>query len=329
MAVIAGNPTHGKLLGDGHMNAVELLNHREAPVASPLDATTIATIISPASLAARSDSNEPGKTKPVRNERLRPLLALVPYVTRYRAKSLAALVALTVASMATLAVPLAVRRMIDFGFTADGVSMINSYFSVMILVVVVLALASASRLYLVTTLGERIVADLRRQVFAHLASLSPVFFDTAHSGELVSRLTADTTQIKAAVVVSISTALRNFMLFAGASVMMVVSSPRLSGFVLAIIPLIVLPLVAFGRSVKTLSRGAQDTLADASAYASELIGAIRTLQAFTNERLATTRFGLEVERAYEAACRSTRARAFLTAIVIFLIFASVVVDRLA
>jgi ATP-binding cassette subfamily B protein len=156
-----------------------------------------------------------------------------------------------------------------------------------------------------------------------------VFFDTAHSGELVSRLTADTTQIKAAVVVSISTALRNFMLFAGASVMMVVSSPRLSGFVLAIIPLIVLPLVAFGRSVKTLSRGAQDTLADASAYASELIGAIRTLQAFTNERLATTRFGLEVERAYEAACRSTRARAFLTAIVIFLIFASVVVDRLA
>jgi ATP-binding cassette subfamily B protein len=194
----------------------------------------------------------------------------------------------------------------------------------MIVVVAVLALASASRVYLVTTLGERIVADLRRDVFSHLTSLSPSFFDTASSGELVSRLTADTTQIKAAVVVSISTALRNFMLFAGAATMMVVSSPRLSGAVIAVIPLIVLPLVGFGRKVRSLSRGAQDTLGQASSYAAELIGAMRTLQAFTNERLATGRFGLEVEHAYVAARNSTRARAFLTAIVIFLIFSSIV-----
>jgi ATP-binding cassette subfamily B protein len=214
--------------------------------------------------------------------------------------------------------------MIDFGFTAGGVSMINSYFSLMIGVVAMLALASASRVYLVTTLGERIVADLRRDVFSHLTSLSPSFFDSASSGELVSRLTADTTQIKAAVVVSISTALRNFMLFLGASTMMVVSSPRLSGTVIAVIPLIVLPLVAFGRKVRKLSRGAQATLADASAYAAELIGAMRTLQAFTNERLATGRFDHEVERAYDAARNSTRARAFLTAIVIFLVFSSIV-----
>jgi ATP-binding cassette subfamily B protein len=125
-------------------------------------------------------------------------------MARHRIKALDALVALTVASLATLVVPVAVRRMIDFGFTADSVSMINSYFSLMIAVVAVLALASASRLYLVTTLGERIVADLRRDVFSHLTSLSPAFFDSASSGELVSRLTADTTQIKAAVVVSIS-----------------------------------------------------------------------------------------------------------------------------
>jgi ATP-binding cassette subfamily B protein len=194
----------------------------------------------------------------------------------------------------------------------------------MIAVVAVLAGASAMRYYLVITLGERIVADLRRDVFNHLTSLSPSFFDTAHSGELVSRLTADTTQIKSAVGASVSIALRNLVLFIGASAMMVVSSPKLSGFVLAVIPLIVLPLVAFGRRVQKLSRGAQDTLADASSYASELIGAIRTLQAFTNERLAEMRFGKEVERAYEAARNSTRARAYLTAIVIFLIFASVV-----
>ncbi|MGL4557580.1 MAG: ABC transporter transmembrane domain-containing protein, partial [Afipia sp.] len=161
-------------------------------------------------------------------------------------------------------------------------------------------------------------------VFKHLTSLSPSFFDTAHSGELVSRLTADTTQIKSAVGASVSIALRNLVLFVGASAMMVITSPKLSGIVLAVIPLIVLPLVAFGRRVQKLSRGAQDTLAEASSYASELIGAIRTLQAFTNERLAETRFGGEVERAYVAARNSTRARAYLTATVIFLIFASVV-----
>ncbi|MBN8980328.1 MAG: ABC transporter ATP-binding protein/permease [Rhizobiales bacterium] len=259
-----------------------------------------------------------------RRPKLRPLLALAPYVARYKGQALAALVALIVASAATLAVPVAVRRMIDMGFSPEGVALINSYFSVMIAVVAVLAGASAMRYYLVITLGERIVADLRRDVFNHLTSLSPSFFDTAHSGELVSRLTADTTQIKSAVGASVSIALRNLVLFIGASAMMVVSSPKLSGFVLAVIPLIVLPLVAFGRRVQKLSRGAQDTLADASSYASELIGAIRTLQAFTNERLAETRFGKEVERAYVAARNSTRARAFLTAIVIFLIFASVV-----
>ena len=164
--------------------------------------------------------------------------------------------------------------------------MINSYFSVMIAVVAVLALASASRYYFVMTIGERIVADLRRDVFAHLISLSPAFFDSARSGELISRLTADTTQIKSAVGASVSIALRNLMLFFGAAAMMVITSPRLSGFVLLAIPLIVLPLVAFGRWVRRLSRNAQDTLAEASAYASELVGAIRTVQAYTSERLA-------------------------------------------
>ncbi len=264
------------------------------------------------------------KTGAARTARLRPLLALWPYVARYRGQAIGALIALIVASLATLAVPVAVRRMIDLGFTPSGVQLINGYFGVMIGVVAVLALASASRYYLVITLGERIVADLHRDVFSHLTSLSPAFFDVSHSGELVSRLTADTTQIKSAVGASVSIALRNLVLFFGASTMMVVTSPRLSGFVLAVIPLIVLPLVGFGRRVRTLSRGAQDTLADASSYASELIGGIRILQAFTNERLASARFGDEVSRTFTAARRSTGARAVLTAIVIFLIFSSVV-----
>src|SRR6201997_1681233 len=256
--------------------------------------------------------------------RLRPLFALAPYVARYRGRAFLALISLTVAAITTLVVPIAVRRMIDFGLTPKGIEMINNYFSVMIAVVAVLALASASRYYLVMTIGERIVADLRRDVFAHLISLSPSFFDAARSGELISRLTADTTQIKSAVGASVSIALRNMMLFIGAVAMMVVTSPRLSGFVLLAIPLIVIPLVAFGRWVRRLSRNAQDTLADATAYASELVGAIRTVQAYTGEQLATTRFGREVEQSYDAARTSTKARALLTAIIIFIVFTSVV-----
>jgi ATP-binding cassette subfamily B protein len=256
--------------------------------------------------------------------RLRPLLALAPYVARYRGRAFLAFVSLTVAAITTLVVPVAARRMIDFGFSPEGIALINSYFSVMIAVVAVLAGASASRFYLVMTIGERIVADLRRDVFAHLISLSPAFFDSARSGELVSRLTADTTQIKSAVGASVSIALRNLMLFIGAATMMVITSPKLSGFVLLAIPVIVIPLVAFGRWVRRLSRNAQDTLADATSYASELLGAIRTVQAFTGERLANARFGGDVEQAYEAARTSTRARSILTLIIIFIVFSSVV-----
>src|SRR3954466_8198609 len=217
-----------------------------------------------ASLPPDSGSVEPAiemlLTQPpaVRRAKLRPLLALAPYVARYRGRAVLAFIALTIAAITTLVVPVAVRRMIDFGFSPEGIAMINSYFSVMIAVVAVLAAASASRFYLVMTIGERIVADIRRDVFAHLISLSPAFFDSARSGELVSRLTADTTQIKSAVGASVSIALRNLMLFIGAAATMQMTSPKPSGFVLLAIPLIVIPLVAFGRWVRRLSRNAQD-----------------------------------------------------------------------
>src|ERR1700681_4149481 len=303
------------------MSAVERLEDRRDEAAPRRDVATEQTSsIETASAIEAALTLEPAK----RSARLRPLLALAPYVARYRGRAALALISLTIAAITTLVVPVAVRRMIDFGFTPEGIAMINSYFSVMIAVVAILAFASASRFYLVMTIGERIVADLRRDVFAHLMSLSPAFFDSARSGELISRLTADTTQIKSAVGASVSIALRNFMLFVGATIMMVITSPRLSGLVLLAIPLIVIPLVAFGRWVRRLSRGAQDTLAEATAYASELVGAIRTVQAYTAEKLANARFGAEVEQAYEAARRSTRARAILTAIIIFIVFTSVV-----
>ena len=214
---------------------------------------------------------------------LRALVPLLPYLARYRGRALAALAALTVASAVTLAVPLAVRRMIDHGFSESSAGLINNYFAAMIAIVAVLACASAARYYCVMTLGDRIVADLRSDLFRHLTRLDAAFYDRTKSGELVSRLTADTLQMKAAFGSSASVALRNLFMFVGAVVMMVLTSPKLSAFVLIAIPVIVLPLMASGRGVRRRSRRAQDVLADATSFAAESLGAVRIMQAFTAE----------------------------------------------
>ncbi|RVB99304.1 ATP-binding cassette domain-containing protein, partial [Mesorhizobium sp. M7A.F.Ca.AU.002.06.1.1] len=259
-----------------------------------------------------------------RRRSLKPLRRLFPYITHYRTLVVGAIISLVIAAATTLALPLAVRRMIDHGFSSSSTTFIAEYFAALVAMAALLAAASAGRYYFVITLGERVVADIRRDVFAHVTTLSPAFFDTAQSGEIVSRLAADTTQVKSAVGATASVALRNVILGLGAVGMMVITSPKLSGLVIAAIPVIVLPLVAFGRSVRRKSRQAQDTLADATAYASEQIGAVRTLQAFTNEKLVTGHFSAAVEAAFEAARSSIFARSFLTFFAIFTIFSSVV-----
>src|SRR5690606_22058315 len=198
------------------------------------------------------------------------------------------------------------------------------YFLVLIGVAALLALASACRYFFVITLGERIVADLRADVFTHVTQLSPGFFDLARSGEIVSRLTADTTQIKSAVGPTASLGLRNTIMGSGALMMMIYTSPKLSALVIAAIPMVVLPLIAFGRSVRRRTRIAQDTLADATAYASEQIGSVRILQAFTSEAQVARAFSTAVEQAFVAARSSVRSRALLTFFAIFAISASVV-----
>ena len=255
---------------------------------------------------------------------LRPLRRVLPYVLRYPGLVAAALVSLSVAAATTLTLPLAVKRLIDNGFTTADTTFVAGYFYVLVAIAAVLALASACRYYFVITLGERVVADLRRDVFSHVTTLSPAFFDAALSGEIVSRLSADTTQIKSAVGATASVALRNLILGLGAVGMMIVTSPKLSSLVIAAIPLVVLPLVAFGRAVRRKARQAQDTLAGATAYASEQISSVRTLQSFTNEGLVTRRFSRAVETAFDAARASTLARAALTFFAIFAIFTSVV-----
>lgn len=255
---------------------------------------------------------------------LRPLLRLRPYPLRYKPMLAVASLALVAAAAATLAVPLALRRMIDLGFSGVEPELVDTYFATLLGVGVVLALASAARFYCVNWLGERVVADIRSDVFKHLTGLSPAFYEVSHSGEVMSRLTADTTQVKAAASTAISQAIRNVLLLVGAVVMMVVTSTRLSLAVLIAIPIIVLPLVAYGRSVRARSRHAQDTLAQASAFASESLGQVRVLQAFTHEEATAKRFSVAMDRSFEAANARTKARAGLTAIAIFLVFASVV-----
>ncbi|QGM45402.1 ABC transporter transmembrane domain-containing protein [Methylocystis heyeri] len=255
---------------------------------------------------------------------LAPLRPLLPYVLRHFKTIILALIALSVAAGATLTLPVAVRGMIDHGFSKDSAGGVNAGFGALILVVAVLALASGTRYYLVTVLGERVVADLRTALFRHLSILDASFFDSAKTGELISRLTADTTQLKATFGSSASVALRNLFMFFGAIVMMIVSSPKLSGVALAAIPLIVAPLILSGRAVRGRSRLAQDALAGASAYAAENLAAIRTMQACGAQDSVVARFKGAAEGVYDAAREATRLRAYLTAGAIFLVFSSVV-----
>ena len=254
---------------------------------------------------------------------LRPLLALKPLILAHKGALFAACVALVVSALAMLSVPMAVRRVIDKGFAGHDAILIDNYFLTLIGIGLVIAVASPARYYFVNLIGERVVADLREQTFARLAILGPAYFDRHHSGEMMSRLTADTTQIKAVAGAALSQAARNAIMLVGALIMMFVTSVKLSALVLVAIPVIVLPLVGFGRMVRTLSRRAQDTLAEASAYASENLGAHRTMQAFVNEVFVSSRFNRAVERSFEAARQRLKARAYLTGVAIFLTVASV------
>lgn len=254
---------------------------------------------------------------------LKPLLALKPLILAHKGALWGAVIAVVMSAVAMLAVPMAVRRMIDNGFGAHDSHLINSYFLTLIGIGLLLAIASPARFYFVNWIGERVVADLRTKVFAQLSTLGPAYFDVNHSGEIMSRLTADTTQIKAVAGSSLSQAARNFIMLIGALVMMFVSSAKLSLLVFIAIPVIVLPLVGFGRLVRRLSRTAQDTLGDASAYAAENLAAHRTMLAYVNEKQVTARFGSAVERAFDAARQRMQARAALTGVAIFLTVASV------
>lgn len=255
---------------------------------------------------------------------LKPLLTLKPLILKYKSMLILAVSAMVISALAMLSVPLAVRRMIDHGFNASDINLIDNYFLTLIGIGLVIAIASPLRIYCINWLGERVVADLRAKAFRHLATLGPAFFDANHSAEMMSRLTADTTQIKAMAGVAISSAARNLIMLVGAIVMMFITSLKLSLLVLGAIPLIVLPIVGYGRSISKLSRRAQDTVAEASAYAAENLSAHRTMQAYANERAVADRYQTAIETSFDAAKDRMRARAMLTGVAVFLSVASVV-----
>jgi ATP-binding cassette, subfamily B, bacterial len=255
---------------------------------------------------------------------LRPLYGLRGYVLRYPRMLGFAFAALVVSALTMLVVPMAVRRMIDAGFTAADGTLINHYFAAIIGLGFVLAAASASRFYAVNWLGERVVADLRSDVFRHVLTLGPSFHETSRTGDTMSRLTADTTQLKAASGSSLSQALRNSIMLIGAVAMMVVTSPMLTSVVVLGLVGIIVPLLVAGRAVRAKARHAQDSLAEASAYAAENLGAIRTLQATVSEASVAGRFTRAVDAAFEAARTRLVARAVLTAATIFLIVTCII-----
>ncbi len=263
-----------------------------------------------------STSYEDEARRRPKSRNLRPLLRLTPFLRPYKRQMFFALVALLAAAGATLAVPVAVRRIIDNGFTAENALLVDKYFLAMLAVVAVLALGSALRFYFVMWIGERVVADIRDAIFSHLLNLSPAFFETQRTGEVVSRLTADTTQIKSAFSSTASIALRNIVMLAGTVVMMVATSPKLAGLSLLALPLIVLPLVTYGRQVRSLSRLAQDTLASSAAFAQERLVAVSTVQSNVQEQSARRAFTDATASAFGAAAQRTFARAVLTALII-------------
>ncbi len=256
--------------------------------------------------------------------KLRPLRQLVPFLKPYTGVLLLAFLALALAAAATLAVPFTVRFMIDVGFTEVSTSSVDRYFIALMAVAVILALATATRHYLVSWLGERVVADIRQAVYKHVIVMDPAFFEVTRTGEVLSRLTTDTTLIQTVVGTTVSMALRNIFMFVGGLVMLIVTSPKLSGLIIIIVPVVMLPIIIFGRRVRRLSRASQDRVADTSAFAGETLNAVQTIQAFTFESHASEKFGNAVETSFNTALHRLRVRSALSALVILLVFGAAV-----
>lgn len=258
-----------------------------------------------------------------RRRDLGPLRRLVPFLLPYKWRILGAMVALTVAAGTVLGLGQGMRVLIDQGFSGGDTSLLDRALLVLLAVIALMAASTYGRFYLVSWIGERVVADIRRAVYDHVLTLSPGFFETTKTGEILSRLTTDTTLLQVVVGSSASIALRNALLFLGGTGMLLITSPKLTGLVALVVPLVVAPIVFFGRRVRKLSRDSQDRIADVGSFVEETLAAIRTVQAYTHEAIDRALFGKRVEEAFDVAIRRVRVRAVMTVIVIVLVFGAV------
>jgi len=265
---------------------------------------------------------EPAGDERAKSRRIGALAGLWPFLAPYRLLLGGAIAALVATATVSLMLPIAVRRVVD-GFN-EGAALLDQYFTAALIIAGALALGTGLRYYLVTRLGERVVADIRRAVFDRVIGLSPAFFERVLTGEVLSRITTDTTVILSVIGSSISIALRNLLLLFGGLALMLLTSSKLTGLVLLIVPVVVVPIIVLGRRLRGLSRENQDWIAASSGNASEALLAVQTVQAYTHETASQAEFGAVTERSFEAAKKRVGTRAVMTVIVIFLVFAGIV-----
>ncbi|MDF3607681.1 ABC transporter transmembrane domain-containing protein [Paracoccus sp. DMF-8] len=254
-------------------------------------------------------------------KRIGALSALFPFLRPYAALLTLALLALVITASISLVLPVAVRRVVD-GFDS-GSALLDEYFSAALIIVALLAFGTGARYYLITRLGERVVSDIRKAVFDRVITLSPAFYERVMTGEIISRITTDTTLIQSVIGSSISVALRNVMILIGGMAMLILTSAKLSGLVLLLVPIVAVPIAVMGRRLRVLSRENQDWIAASSGMASENLLSVQTVQAFTHEDLTRRQFSDVTENAYDSALRRVTTRSVMTVIVVFLIFAGV------
>ncbi len=272
-------------------------------------------------MAGPNDVIPPDKRE--KSSKVGSIRGLAPFLAPYRWLIAGVATALLAAAGFTLVLPVAFRRVID-GFSADNAAMIDRYFFALIGVAALLAIATAARFYMVSKLGERVVADVRKAVFSHVAGLSPAFYERVMTTEVLTRLTSDTAVIQGVVGATASIALRNILILVGGVIMLLVTSPKLTAITLLIVPAVVFPIRALGRKVRTLSRTSQDLIAESASHAGEMLQAMQTVQSMRYEDAARAGFADKVERAYDAALERIKARGLMTLIVIFLAFAGIV-----
>ena len=258
-----------------------------------------------------------------KSKKVGALAALWPYVRPYRGMVFLAMLALVLTSTVSLVLPMAVRRVVD-SFGAGDVAILDQYFAAFLVIAALLALGTGVRYYFVTRLGERVVADIRRAVFDKVMGMSPAWFERTMTGEIVSRITTDTTLILSVIGSSVSIALRNFLTLVGGLVLLALTSAKLSLYVLLLVPAIVVPIIVLGRRLRRLSRENQDWIANSSGKATEALSAVQTVQSFTHEAATKSEFGHVTEQSFLSAKARISTRALLTVIVIFLVFAGVV-----